>query len=97
MISQHNVKRASRRHPRCAAAVDRWLFIARQADGRSLVELRRTFAGADQVGNTLVFNIGGNAYRLMCCVDWKRQWLFFRTLLTHAEYDRVRPEDLCPS
>lgn len=60
------------------------------------MELRACLAAVDQVGNALVFNIGGNSYRLICCVDWRRQRLYFRALLTHAEYDRTKVEELCP-
>lgn len=83
-------------HPGAVSPAERWHFIVTKLDAVSLSALRRTFPSADQVGNTLVFNLAGNKYRLLACVDWARQWLFFRALLTHAEYDRVEPEKLCP-
>ena len=39
----------------------------------------------------LVFNIGGNKYRLIARVDFEEQLLVIQTVLTHQEYDR---EDL---
>ena len=96
VISDRNVIKAARRHPRSVAPASRWCFLMSLTDAANLVELRRTFASVDQAGNTLIFNIGGNNYRLLCCVSWARQTLHFRALLTHADYDRVNLEDLCP-
>ena len=77
------------------AVVTRWLIVMTSADCGSLTGLRKFYPTADQVGKTLIFNVGGNKYRLMCCVSWERRRLFFRALLTHAEYDRVNVEALC--
>jgi mRNA interferase HigB len=65
------------------------------AECGSLTDLRKFYPSADQVGKTLIFNIGGNKYRLLCCVSWELKRLFFRVLLTHAEYDRTDLEALC--
>jgi hypothetical protein len=37
---------------------------------KSMVELRKTFASADLVGDKVVFNIGGNKYRLIAAVHF---------------------------
>lgn len=95
-ISHRNLILAARRHPRSIGSVERWHDLIVEVECRSLAGLRKTFPSADQVGNTLIFNIAGNAYRLACCVDWIAQRLFFRVLLTHAEYDRTNLEALCP-
>ena len=60
------------------------------------MDVRKFSPSADQVGKTLIFNLGGNNYRLPCCVSWELRRLFFRSLLTHAGYDRVNVEDLYP-
>ncbi|MCC6535976.1 MAG: type II toxin-antitoxin system HigB family toxin [Bryobacterales bacterium] len=96
LISRRNALKAAERHTRGRAAVERWCELIAGTDARSLVELRRVFPSADQVGGALVFNVGGNNFRIVCCVDWAAQRLFFRTLLTHAEYDDVNVEELCP-
>jgi len=50
--------------------------------------LRHVFPPADQVGDLVVFNIGGNKYRLIASVHFNRQKVYVRRVLTHAEYDR---------
>ncbi|MDJ0649994.1 MAG: type II toxin-antitoxin system HigB family toxin [Xenococcaceae cyanobacterium MO_188.B19] len=51
-------------------------------------EIRQVFSSADLVGNFIVFNIGGNNYRLIAYIDYEAQMLFIRAILTHAEYDK---------
>ena len=96
VTSRCNVLKAAKRHPDSVVPVTRWLAVITAAECGSLTEMRKFYPSADQVGKTLIFNVGGNNYRLLCCVSWELRRLFFRSLLTHAEYDRVRVEALCP-
>jgi len=43
---------------------------------------------ADGVGKYTVFNIKGNAYRLIVEINYRSRRLFLRHVLTHAEYDK---------
>lgn len=36
----------------------------------------------------MVFNIGGNKYRLIAAIHFNRQIIFVLRFLTHAEYDK---------
>lgn len=56
-------------------------------DFGSLVELRRAFPHADQVGGLTVFNIGGNKARLIGAIHYDRRKVYIRAVLTHAESD----------
>ena len=96
VTSRYNALKAARRHPDSVTPVTRWLTVITAAECRSLMDVRKFYPSADQVGKTLIFNVGGNNYRLLCCVSWELQRLFFRALLTHAEYDRTNVEALCP-
>ena len=37
----------------------------------------------------MVFNIGGNKYRLVVAVKYSAQLVFVRFVGTHADYDRI--------
>jgi len=62
----------------------------RRHDFESFNALRKLFPSADIVGNLVVFNIGGNKYRLIAAIHFNRQKLYIRDVLTHAEYDKER-------
>lgn len=42
----------------------------------------------DPVGRKLVFNIGGNKFRLVAVIDDERHKVFVRAVLDHKEYDK---------
>ena len=70
------------------AAIAEWHKIASAASWRSLVELRKVYPSADFVDPYTVFNIKGNAYRLIVKIEYRWQMIFVKHLLTHAEDDR---------
>ena len=96
ITSRYNILKAAKNHSGSVAPVTRWLTVMAAAECGSLNDVRKFYPSADQVGKTLIFNMGGNNYRLLCCVSWEFRRLFFRALLTHAEYNRVNVEALCP-
>jgi mRNA interferase HigB len=65
-----------------------WHAVASRAEWHGLHQIRRDFPSADQIGNVLVFNVKGNKYRLIVRVDYTKQELYVKALLTHAEYDK---------
>jgi mRNA interferase HigB len=75
-------------HPDARDPLNRWYTIVSKTDYASFVELRITFASADQVGKFTVFNIAGNKYRLIVAIHYNRKKVYIRHVLTHAEYSR---------
>ncbi len=56
------------------------------ADWTSWNDLSRAFPSADLVGRLVVFNVGGNNYRVIARVEFTLHKVFIRHVLTHAEY-----------
>lgn len=46
------------------------------------------FASADQYHRVVIFNVGGNKYRVIAAVHYNRRKVYIRHVLTHAEYSR---------
>ena len=65
-----------------------WCRTARHATWFTLIDVRRDFPGADQVGAVLIFNIRHNRYRLITRVEFTKKLLFVKALLSHKEYER---------
>jgi mRNA interferase HigB len=87
IISRRKLREFSRDHPDAGEALDRWYNAARKAIWRNFSDLRATFGSADQVGNLVVFNIGGNKYRLIVRIYYKDAVILIRHILTHKQYD----------
>lgn len=70
-----------------------WFSRVEQAQWQNFAEVRREFPTADQVKRLTVFNISGNNYRLITCIEFDQQKVFIRNVLTHAEYDEGKWKD----
>jgi mRNA interferase HigB len=53
----------------------------------SWAEVKTEFGTASLMGNCVVFNIGGNKYRLVTRVLYPSQNVFILKVMTHKEYD----------
>lgn len=51
-------------------------------------ELKATFNSVDRVGDLVVFDIGGNKYRLIAYIRFEKQILYIKAVLTHQDDDR---------
>ena len=87
VISKKKLREFWDRFPKAKTPLEAWYQIAKVARWENFGELRRTFGAADRVGRFVVFNIGGNKYRLIAAIHFNRGKLFIRHVLTHAEYD----------
>jgi mRNA interferase HigB len=65
-----------------------WYKVASAAEWENLVDVRKTYSHADFVDPYTVFNIKGGNYRLIVKIEYRKQMIFVKHLLTHAEYDR---------
>ncbi len=70
------------------SALSRWFKIIQSTQFDNFAALRIVFPSADQVGGLVVFNIGGNKYRLIAAVHFNRGKVYIRDVLTHKEYDQ---------
>jgi mRNA interferase HigB len=87
VISKKKLREFWEKHPRAKSPLENWYQIAKNAQWENFAEVRETFNTADAVGHYVVFDIGGNKYRLIAAIHHNRGKLFVRHVLTHAEYD----------
>ena len=88
VLSKKALREFWEQYPDSEEPLRRWFRIADKNDFRNFAELRATFGSADRVDDLIVFNIGGNKYRLIVAIHFNRRKIFVRQVLTHADYDR---------
>jgi mRNA interferase HigB len=77
-------------HRAVKAALDSWFQEARQAEWKNSSDIKASYAHASIVGaDRVVFNIKGNAYRMVVAVDYRRATVFIKWIGTHKEYDSI--------
>jgi mRNA interferase HigB len=75
-------------NPGAESPVRAWYQTVRAADWTSFADVRQTYTTADRVGNKVVFDIGGNKYRLIAVIDYEGHKVFIRYVLSHKDYDK---------
>ena len=90
VISRKKLLEAARTHGDIGESLDAWYRVAKKAEWKNLMDVRRVFPTADAVGKFTVFNIKGNAYRLITEINYQTRRIFLRHVLTHAEYSEGR-------
>lgn len=70
--------------------IEAWFHEVRAARWRNSSDVKRSYASASIVNaDRVVFNIKGNAYRLVAAIDYGRQIVFIKWIGTHHDYDKI--------
>jgi mRNA interferase HigB len=90
IIAEVTIRQWATAHARASASLRQWVKVVRPARWGSFTELRRTFPSADRVTvrsgrSVVVFNLGGNDFRLICAVHFNTGMVFALRFMTHAE------------
>ena len=86
-------------NPRSRAGLNIWLNLIKYADWKAPIDITNTFGSADILGqssNRVIFNIGGNKYRIICLYYFSKNsvHLFVKWIGTHADYDELCSKNL---
>lgn len=90
LLSRSKLRAFWEEHPDAEQPLRDWLDVVNPADWTGPQDIRALYATASFVGNDhVVFNIGGNKYRLVAIVRYQFHVVYIRFIGTHAEYDRI--------
>jgi mRNA interferase HigB len=91
VISNKALVAFAQHHPTADEPLRAWRPAIESRPFANFADIKSTFRATDRVGDVLVFNIGGNKYRLIAFVNFNRQLLYVRHILPHREYDKWKP------
>jgi len=90
IIARRTLREFWEQHTEAEQSLRAWYHDVSQADWKSPADVKRVYASASIVGeNRLVFNIGGNRYRLVVAVNYKYRMCYVRFVGTHKAYDKI--------
>ncbi len=82
-------------NPPAEAPLRTWYALVAAADWTGPADVKAHFGSADFVGdNRIIFNIGGNKYRLIVHVAYTYKRVLVKFVGTHADYDKINAEDV---
>ena len=80
-------------HSPAEAPLRTWYALVAAAEWTGPSDVRAMFGSADFVGgNRVIFDIGGNKYRLIVHVAYVYKRVLVKFIGTHAEYDKINAE-----
>lgn len=95
IITKRTLQAFWERHPDAEGPLRIWYDQVSKDDWERPTQVRERYANARIIGNQrLVFNIKGNHYRLVVSVFYPGREVYIRFIGTHAEYDRINPEEV---
>ena len=79
-------------HPKSEQPLKGWFTVVGQAEWRVPADVRLTYRSADFIAdNRVIFNIGGNNFRLVSRIIYEFKAVQIKFIGTHAEYDKINP------
>lgn len=86
IISERTIRKYYRENPESETALREWIRAVRIADWHSFIGLKNTFNHADIFKKCIIFDVGGNKWRIIGKVEYQRHLVFIKAILTHDEY-----------
>jgi len=78
------------KHPRSRGPLTTWYKLARAAEWKTPHDVLATFGSADFLADSrVVFDIGGNNYRVVARISYPFKQVLVKFVGTHAEYDAI--------
>jgi mRNA interferase HigB len=94
VIAKRTLRLFWERHSRAESPLRAWHVVVSRSQWSGPADVKAEFgATVDFVGdNRLIFDIGGNRYRLIVHASYTYKRVLVKFVGTHAEYDRIDPE-----
>jgi mRNA interferase HigB len=93
IVSASRLRESAKLHPLAKGGLKHWEQIVRAADWKTPLDVKQSFRSADFVRvasgrQVVVFDVGGNQFRLIAAVHHNRQKVFVLRFCSHHEYSR---------
>lgn len=93
IIAKRTLRQFWHKHPPAEGPLKVWFALVSHADWDGPADVKAMFGNVvDFVGDSrIIFDIGGNKYRLIVHVAYGYRRVLVKFVGTHAEYDRIDP------
>ena len=95
VISKRRLREFWREFPSAKQPLLSWYQTVKRVDWEDFSDVRESFRHADVYRDCVIFDIGGNKFRLITKIRYKKKRVYIRFVLTHSEYDKDLWKDDC--
>jgi len=95
VISKRTLQEFWGTHPEAISPLTGWYTEAIKASWQSPQDIKSQYKTASFLrDNRVVFNMGGNKYRLVVKINYPFSTVYIRFVGIHAEYDKINAEEV---
>jgi len=95
IISERKIREFCTEKPEASGVMKELIKNVRKADWQHFSDVRQTFNSADVYGTCVIFDVGGNKYRIIAKIAYGIKVVFIRFIMTHIEYDKNKWRSDC--
>lgn len=92
------VEQFTRKHNGSRKPIMHWYRVASSSNWKNYDDLKQTFGTADLITKNkakyVIFNIGGNNYRMITKIDFNGNLVIVKIMMTHAEYSKDKWKEM---
>jgi mRNA interferase HigB len=93
VIAKRTLRKFWEQYPDAQGPLEAWHSETVKARWKNPQQIKEQFGSASILkGGRVVFNIGGNKYRLVLAMDYRRQACYVKFVGTHRQYDAIDAE-----
>ncbi len=93
VIAKRTLRQFWERYPQAEIPLRAWFGMVSGARWNGPADVKALFRSADFVGdNRVIFDIGGNKFRLIVHVAYRHGRVLVKFIGTHDDYDKINPE-----
>lgn len=88
IITRARLRQFWENHSDAEDALRLWYQRSNRAKWQNILEVQQVYPSAETAGRLTIFDIKGNSYRLIVRIEYERQEIYIRHVLTHEEYSK---------
>jgi mRNA interferase HigB len=95
IISKNAIKKFWGKHSGAEQSLLSWHKIAKSCTWNDFSDVRKTFRNTDVYRDCVIFDVGGNKYRVIAKIRYRTKRIYIRFVLTHSEYGKGSWKEDC--
>ena len=95
IISKRKLREFWKIYPNANEPLLNWYETVKKTDWENFSDVRETFRHADVYRDCVIFDVGGNKFRIITKIRYQKKRVYIRFVLRHSDYDKVFWKEDC--
>lgn len=95
IISKRRLREFWVKFPNAEQPLLSWYEAVKKVNWEDFSDVRETFRRADIYRDCVIFDVGGNKFRVITKIRYRKKRVYIRFVLTHLDYDKDNWKEDC--